>query len=120
MSKTWWKIGDWNAICDVCGHKFKASQLQKRWDGLMVCSEDWETRHPQEFIRPIKDMQKLPFTRPRGDMRDAVTGAPTGPFVSGAFCTPFSQQGIADYASADCWRVEFDLGNRLPLNPLGP
>jgi len=32
----------------------------------MVCSEDWEPRHPQEMIRPIPDQNKLPWTRPEG------------------------------------------------------
>lgn len=51
MRNTTWKHGDWNAICDVCGVKFKMSQLKKRWDGLLVCQEDWEMRHPMDFIR---------------------------------------------------------------------
>lgn len=64
MKSTWWKSGDWNAICDVCGFKMKASTLKLRWDGLMVCPQDWEIRHPQELIRPIPDQSKLPWTRP--------------------------------------------------------
>ena len=66
MRKTWFENGDWNAICDECGFKFKAKDLKKRWDGAMVCSRDFETRHPQELIRPISDQQKLPWTRPEG------------------------------------------------------
>ena len=60
--------GDWNAICDQCGRKFKASQLQKRWDGLMVCKEDYETRHPQEFVRAVEDNGKVPWVRPDKDL----------------------------------------------------
>lgn len=44
-------LGDSNAICDVCGWKYKQSQLRKRWDGAMVCNKDWEPRHPQDDIR---------------------------------------------------------------------
>jgi len=55
--------GDWNAICDQCGFKFKASELRKRWDGFMVCEPDWEPRHPQDFVRAVKDEQKVPWTR---------------------------------------------------------
>lgn len=44
-------LGDSNAICDSCGHKYKQSQLRKRWDGAMVCSADWEPRHPQDLIK---------------------------------------------------------------------
>ena len=59
--------GSYNAICDVCGLKYKASDLLKRWDGLMVCKFDWEPRHPQEFIRAKHDNAPLPFTRPDSD-----------------------------------------------------
>ena len=61
---TYYSSGDWNGICDVCGRKFKMSQLRPRWDGLMVCAGDWETRHPQEFVRGIKDVQTVPVARP--------------------------------------------------------
>jgi hypothetical protein len=66
--KTWWVSGEWNAICDQCGRKFKNTQLRKRWDGYMVCAEDFETRHPQEFIRTVKDNHPLPWTRPNNDL----------------------------------------------------
>src|SRR3569623_1280040 len=63
--------GDWNAICDHCGFKFKASELRKRRDGFMVCEPDWEPRHPQDFVRAVKDEQKVPRTR----------SEPSNPFV---------------------------------------
>jgi hypothetical protein len=56
--------GDWIADCDVCGRKYKASQLQKRWDGLMCCRHDWEIRQPQDFVRGVADTQIAPWTRP--------------------------------------------------------
>ncbi len=56
--------GDFNAICDVCGRLFKGSQLQVRWDGIMACSEDWEPRQPQDFVRGVPDIQTPPYTRP--------------------------------------------------------
>jgi len=67
MRNTWWKTGQYNALCDVCGFKFKSVELRQRWDGLMVCEKDWETRHPQELIRPIQDQNKLPWTRPESN-----------------------------------------------------
>ena len=57
-------LGDWNALCDVCKFKFKASDLRRRWDNLMVCEKDWGPRHPQDFIRAVPDMQAVPWTRP--------------------------------------------------------
>ena len=56
--------GDWNAICDVCAQKYKSSQMKKRWDGLMVCPNDWEPRHPQDFLRAVPDRQAVPWSRP--------------------------------------------------------
>ena len=56
--------GDWIAICDVCGRKFKALTLTKRWDGLMVCKDDFEIRQPQDFVRGVADVQAPPWTRP--------------------------------------------------------
>jgi hypothetical protein len=53
----------YNAICDVCGFQYKASELKKRWDGLMVCSDDYETRHPMDFYRVKNDFHPLPFIR---------------------------------------------------------
>ena len=69
---TTFKPGKWNVICDVCGRKYKATDLKKRWDGLMVCSEDWEMRHPQDLIRPIKERNSVPWTRPRPTDIDVV------------------------------------------------
>jgi len=55
--------GDWLAICDVCGFKFHASKLKKRWDGFMVCKDDFELRHSQDFVKGVKDDQSVPWTR---------------------------------------------------------
>jgi len=62
--QNWLKLGDWNAICDSCGRKFKASSMIKRWDGLFVCKEDYEIRHPQDFLRVRADKQVVPIARP--------------------------------------------------------
>lgn len=64
MRNTQWVSGQWSALCDVCGFKFKARDLKQRWDGYMVCREDFELRHPQESIRVLPDQNKLPWTRP--------------------------------------------------------
>ena len=107
MKFTWWRSGSWNTICDVCGFKFKAEHLKLRWDGLMVCSDDWEIRHPQELIRPIQDQNKLPWTRPEA----------TDTFISGQ-CTGLSRQAIAGLGTAGCMIAGLDLGLRLSLNPV--
>jgi hypothetical protein len=63
-ARDYYKKGDWNAICDVCGFKRKASEMKMRWDGIMCCPEDWEPRQPQDFVRGVPDDQTVPWTRP--------------------------------------------------------
>lgn len=43
--------GDNNCVCEICGFKFKASDLTERWDGKIVCADDWEPRHPLDGYR---------------------------------------------------------------------
>lgn len=99
MSKTWsYRSGDWWAICDVCAKKVKSSKIKQRWDGLLVCPEDFEHRHPQDFIRVRQDKISVPFTRPR----------PQDIFVDVEYqedtltCSPLGVTGIAGFSIAGC------------------
>ena len=111
MRATWFDSGDWNAICDVCGFKFKASQLKKRWDGLMVCDGDWEQRHPQELIRPIAESPALPWTRPE------ATDVSIGPSYSDSYetgqCDTYGSSSIPDYAIPDCAAPDVEIAGLL-------
>jgi hypothetical protein len=62
---TTYTSGDWWIICDVCSKKVKASTSKKRWDGLIVCTDDYESRHPQDYLRAKTDKIAVPFSRPR-------------------------------------------------------
>lgn len=67
MSRGWkWDSGSWWVLCDVCNKKTQANQTKQRWDGFIVCKEDWEVRHPQDFVKATTDKISVPFTRPRG------------------------------------------------------
>lgn len=63
-ARDYYKKGDWNCICDVCGFLRKSSEIRLRWDGLRVCQEDWEPRQPQDFVRGTPDSQSIPWSRP--------------------------------------------------------
>jgi hypothetical protein len=68
----YYKHGDANAICDRCGQKFKHSELQREWTGLLVCgpggNDCFEQRHPQDHLRAMRDRQTQPNARPeQGD-----------------------------------------------------
>jgi hypothetical protein len=30
----------------------------------MVCPKDWEPRHPQDFVKGVRDDQRVPWVRP--------------------------------------------------------
>lgn len=61
---TYFKKGSWNAVCDVCGFVFKSHELKQRWDGMRVCKEDWEPRHPSDFQRVKGEKSPPPWTSP--------------------------------------------------------
>ena len=62
------KLGDSNGLCQQCGFKFKMSALRLRWDGIYACSECWEPRHPQDFVRGVKDTQVPAATSPEPEV----------------------------------------------------
>ncbi len=109
MSTTHGGSGQYNALCDVCGFKYKNHQLKKRWDRFMVCSADWEQRHPLDFYKSRKDVHQLPWTRPDSDGIDVgpTYTYPPGPDYGGGtlpaiFCTFATVEPIADQGTADC------------------
>ncbi len=65
MKKNYYISGEFNLICDVCSKKIKAHEAKHRWDGLIVCKDDWEPRHEQDFVRARQDKISVPFNRPR-------------------------------------------------------
>lgn len=74
MSKGWSYVsGDWWITCDSCGKKIKASESRKRWDGFIVCPDDYEERQPLDFIRARVDKISVPFTRPKSDGYSILT-----------------------------------------------
>lgn len=91
MPRNYYVSGGWNVICDSCGKKIKASEAKQRWDGLIVCPNDFEMRQPQDFVKARADKITVPFTRPR----------PTDDFIytQGFFDTvgPTDTEDLLDY-----------------------
>ena len=53
------------AICDRCGQQYDYLDLRKEWNGLKVCPECFETKHPQlEPTPPPFEPQALYEPRP--------------------------------------------------------
>lgn len=55
--------GLFNAQCDMCGRVFKSDKLQTAWDNSKRCSDCFEMRHPQDFVRGVPDKQSTPWAR---------------------------------------------------------
>ena len=91
----YYKHGDYNAICDVCGFKYMASQLRKRWDNLMVCEGDFEPRQPQDFVRGVADNMSVPWSRPEN--ADIFIG----------FCNPAGMSAWPGTATPGCAKPDF-------------
>jgi len=58
------KLGDWNAICDTCGQKYKGTELKLQWNGFYACDTCFDFRQPQDFVRGVVDDQHTPYSRP--------------------------------------------------------
>jgi hypothetical protein len=96
MGKNYRWPGDWKVVCDSCGFEWPSSKMQKRWDGLMVCPKDFETRHPMDFIKGFPDDPSVPFARPE----------PEDNFRQ--VCWLWELSNYADLAVADCATADND------------
>ena len=73
-----WKSGDHWVECERTGMVIRSSDARKEWTGLVVAKEEWEPRHPQDFLRGIVD-----HTAAEGLINSESDPAYTGP-ISGA------------------------------------
>lgn len=105
--------------------EYKATELKKTWDGLMVCSKDFEIRHPQDFVRGVPDYQAPKWTRPENpdgtaqvtyaaaitvnvaNSTDFIVGKLTGNITINSPTSPTTSQIISFSFSQD------DVGNRV-------
>lgn len=95
----------WN-ICDVCGFAYRESELLLRWDGAVVCEKDYEERHPQTWVRGVKD-----DTSPDGLHRSE----PTDQFTAVSHCynrraeSGNAESGCAEAGNTDTAAEEFTV-----------
>ena len=68
------------AICDRCGQQYDYLDLKKEWNGLLVCPECYEPKHPQlEPPYHAADAEALKNPRPAvGEATIAFAGAVPG------------------------------------------
>lgn len=93
MKRTKWP-GNWKVTCHVCGFWYPSDEIQKRWDGLLVCPDDYETRHPQTLIRVRGETAVPSFISADADP-DTYTGV----------CDIQSSSGYAGLGRAGCMQA---------------
>ena len=62
-----WQAGNYWVVCDTCGFDYRVRETRLTWDNFLVCEKCWEPRHPQEYVRGIRDKQSVPIARPEPD-----------------------------------------------------
>jgi hypothetical protein len=84
-----YRAGVWKVICQVCDKELYSDECKIRWDGLVVCPNDWEPRHPLDYMRvPKYKESSVPFQSPEtGEIDgspayaiDTRTAVPAGTF----------------------------------------
>jgi hypothetical protein len=94
MKRTNWP-GNWKVTCHVCGFWYPSSDIRKRWDGLLVCPSDYETRHPQTLIKVHGETAVPSFIS-----KDA------SPDVEQGVCSLATSSCYADLCTADCAQAD--------------
>ena len=84
------ELGSWNAICFRCGSKYKASMMQKNWQGFYTCLRCWEPRQPQDFAVGIAEVQTAPWIQ--------ADPAPLFP----ALCFPNDRTAVPGFGEPGC------------------
>jgi len=88
--------GLFNIYCMSCNRKYKSNEIRLRWDGLYVCDEDWEPRHPQDFVRGVPEWSnKLPFSYD-------VDGYTPPTYGTSQSCTLINSQCISGVGVSGC------------------
>ena len=59
MGNTRWVRGTHLVIDDLMGRRVLAKDCRMRWDGVLVRKEDWEPRHPQDFLESRPERQDV-------------------------------------------------------------
>lgn len=59
------KPGDHWVIDDITGQKVPASETRRMWNGAVVSRENFEPRHPQDFVKARPERYRVKDPRPR-------------------------------------------------------
>jgi hypothetical protein len=61
-TKVYYKRGEWNQFCHRCGKKVKSSKIKQEWTGLLVCTDCFDIRQPQDYVEGVIDDMAAPWS----------------------------------------------------------
>jgi len=103
--------GDSYMTDDVTGLKIRRSEALRRWDGAYTTRENWEPRHPQEFVRAKSERIVAEVVRP------LLPIATIGPLVTRAIAaaaigaTSISVESSVRMLAGDLLTIMLDNGD---------
>jgi hypothetical protein len=112
--------GDWNAVCDICGFDFKASELKENWKKQRVCVKDFEGKHPQMFVRSKEEKISTDWARVPSSSEVFTTADYIGPIVTTITFSAL-RRATVDATAGNCTltlpsaATEFLYGNRYQV-----
>lgn len=104
--------GDFYRIDDRSGFKVRSYRTRKEWTGLIIKDTMWEPRHPQDFVRGVRDDQSVPDPRPRQADQFLYVNT-TLASAANAGATSLSLVSTTGMSSGDVVWVVCDDGTRL-------
>lgn len=76
MRRNRYKMGDYLVVDDFTGNVRYASTMKMTWDGWLTDKKNWYRRHPQQYVRGVKENQTVPIPRPRQPNGYIIGGSP--------------------------------------------
>lgn len=75
-----YKRGGHYMVSDQSGLTYRASDIVRQWDGLLVGKDEEERRHPQEFVRGVVDDYAVRNPRPQPAYEATISTGNTATF----------------------------------------
>lgn len=120
-SKTRGRQGDWLVADDRSGFNIWASEAQKEWNGGLVHRSLWEARHPQDFVRGVRDDMRVDPARPERRPEDLpFVGNTQTVLILDAIAgdTAITVANTTGFSNGDWIRVFLDNGEILQTRVL--
>ena len=101
--------GAHNLTCSRSGFKIKSTEARREWNHSVVRQEDFEHRHPQDFVRGVRDVQAVDDPRPGApDIPTHTETTLDAAEVSGQ--TQLSVTATTNMTAGDSIMIELDDG----------